>query len=196
MGLRFVLALASAAALIAGCAMPFVNTWLSPDWKGPPLRNVLVVGDAPSAVGRRAYEDAMSARLAKIGVRAEPSYRLIPGEKIDRETIARAVATGGQDGLIAARLVGVDQRERYVSTPVSGGYVGWRTWSGFYSTTTVRIDQVARIETQAWSLAGEGTMVWAGSSEKVNPRDVERLANSLADATVGELQKVGILPGD
>jgi len=194
MGLRCALVLVSAATLVAGCVSPFVNSWRSPDWKGPPLRNVLVVGDAPSEVGRRAYEDAMSARMAEIGVRAEPSYRLIPREALSREAVARAVATGGQDGLIAARLVGVDQRERYVSTPVYGGHAGWRTWGGFYS-TTVRIDQVMRIETQAWSLAGEGTMIWAGSSEKVNPRDVERLANSLADATVAELQKLAVLPG-
>jgi hypothetical protein len=196
MRLRQALRLVLAAAPIAGCVSPFTDVWQSPEWSGPPFRNVLVVGQARTEVGRRAYEDAVCARLAKIGVRAEPSYRLIHGEALDREAVARAVATGGQDGLITARLVGVEQRERYVSTPVSGGYAGWRTWGGFYSTTSVRIDQVARFETQAWSLAGEGTMVWAGSSQKVNPRDVERVAGSLADATVGTLQKAGVLPGE
>ncbi len=199
MRLRPVPGLVPAAILIAGCATPFVDTWRSPEWSGPPLRNVLVVGNAQSEVARRAYEDAMSARLAKIGVRAEPSYRLLPGERLEREAIARAVAAGGHDGLIAARLVGVDQRARYVPaspSPVATRHAGWRSWGGFHEPGSVRIDQVARIETQAWSLADEGTMVWAGSSEKVNPRDIPRVASSLADATVRTLQEAGVLPGE
>lgn len=197
MRLRPVLGLVPAAILIAGCATRFVDTWKSPEWSGPPLRNVLVVGNAQSEVARRAYEDAMSARLAEIGVRAEPSYRLLPGERLEREAIARAVATGGHDGLIAARLVGVDQRARYVSTgPVGGPYAGWRSWGGFTETGYVKVDQIARIETQVWSVAGEGTMIWGGSSETVNPREIPKLASSLADATVGALQKAGVLPGE
>jgi hypothetical protein len=198
MRLRRVLRRVGAAFLIAGCVSPFVDTWQDPGWKGPPLRNVLVVGNAQSEVGRRAYEDAMSARLAEIGVRAEPSYRIVPGDQLEREAIARAVAAGGHDGLIAARLVGVDQRATYVPGspgPVAARHSGWRAWGGFYQPGTVRIDQIMRIETQVWSLAGEGTMVWAGSSEKVNPRDVARVANSLSDATVTTLQKAGVLPG-
>jgi len=194
LGLATTVGLATTAALFAGCVSPFVDVWKSPDWSGPPFHSVLVVGQAPTEVGRRAYEDAMCARLAQIGVRAEPSYRLIHGELLDRDSVARVVKSGGQDGIITARLVGVNQQERYVSTPVAGGWTGWRTWGGFYQTTSVRIDQVARFETQAWSVAGEGNMVWAGSSEKVNPRDVLRVANSLADSTIAALQKAGVLP--
>jgi hypothetical protein len=199
MRVRQALLRVGAGVLIAGCVSPFVDTWQDPGWKGPPLRNVLVVGNAQSEVGRRAYEDAMSARLAEIGVRAEPSYRLVPGESLEREAIGRAVAAGGHDGLIGARLVGVDQRATYVPgspAPVAARHSGWRSWDGFYQPGRVRIDQVMRIETQAWSLAGEGTLVWAGSSEKVNPRDIPRVARSLADGTVTTLQKAGVLPGD
>ena len=139
----------------------------------------------------------MSARLAKIGVRAEPSYRVAPGEILEREAIARSVAAGGHDGLITAHLIGVDQRATYVPTgPVAGPYVGWRAWGGFYEPGYVRVDQIARIETQVWALAGRGTMIWAGASETVNPREIQSLASSLADATVTELQKAGVLPRD
>jgi hypothetical protein len=191
-----VLVLVSAAALV-GCAGRFVNTWLSPDWQGPPLRSVLVVGKAPDAASRRTYEDAMSERLAAIGVRAEPSHRQVPDDAITAEAIARAVEAGGHDGLIAARLVGVDERTRYV--PGRPGSVtvrhGWQRWDGFQP-GSLRIDRVARIETQVWSLAGEGMLIWAGSSEEVNPRAIPSVARSLADATVGELQDLGVLPRD
>src|SRR5262245_43601683 len=162
MGSSRVLSVATAALLLLpGCATPFTDTWMDPAWKGPPLRSVLVVGETRTEVGRRAYEDAMCERLARIGVRCEPSYRMIA--VLGQDEVARSVASGGEDGLILARLVGVEQREQLVSTPMSGGHVGWRTWSGFYSQTTVRINQVARIETQVWSVAGEGSMIWAGT---------------------------------
>jgi len=174
-----------------------VNVWKSPEWSGPPLRSVLVLGNTPDPVARRSYEDAMSASLAKIGVRAESSYRQLPGARLERDEVARAVAAGGHDGLIAARLLGVDQRESYVpGDPVGypGPYVGWRRWGGFYEPGYVKVDQIARIETQVWSLEGDGTMIWAGSSETVNPREIPDLASSLADETVETLQKSGILP--
>jgi hypothetical protein len=197
MRLRAALALATTAILFAGCATRFVNVWKSPTWNGPPLRSVLVVGNTPDAVARRSYEDAMCASLAKIGVRAESSYRQTPGEVIDRESIARAVVEGGLDGLVAARLLGVDQRETYVpgsSGSYPGPYVGWRRWGGFNDPGYVKVDQVARIETQVWALEGQGTMIWAGSSETVNPRQIPNLASSLAAETVSTLQKAGVLP--
>jgi hypothetical protein len=198
MRLRTVLVLATTAALVAGCATRFVNVWKSPTWNGPPLRSVLVVGNTPDPLARRSYEDAMSASLAKIGVQAESSYRQTPGEVLEREAIARAVVAGGHDGLIGARLLGVDQRETYVPGGSGGSYpgpyVGWRRWNGFSEPGYVKVDQIARIETQVWTLEGHGTMVWAGSSETVNPREIPNLASSLADETVSTLQKAGILP--
>ena len=195
MPLRSAIALATSAALLLGCATRFVNVWTDPEWSGPPLRNVLVVGNTRDAAARRSYEDAMRLGLAKIGVRADASYRALPGELVDRDTVAQAVAAGAHDGLIAARLLAVEQRETYVpGGPGPGAYVGWRRWGGFYEPGYVRVDEVARIETQVWSLAGDGTMIWAGSSETLNPREIPDLADSLADETVETLQQAGILP--
>lgn len=197
MRLRSALALLTSTLLLGGCATSFVDVWKSPDWSGRPLRSVLVLGSTQNTVARRSYEDAMVARLEEIGVRAEASYRRLPGPGLEREQVASAVAAGGHDGLIGAVLVGVDQRETYVpGGPVAypGPYVGWRRWGGFTEPGTVRVDQIARIETQVWSVEGRGTLIWAGSSEKVNPRRIPELASSLASETVEALQKSGILP--
>jgi hypothetical protein len=189
------------AVALASCRSPFTNVWEDPDWQGPPLRHVLVVGKDADAATRRAYEDALSARLEAIGIEAEPSYRTVPDDQITPDAIGRGIAAGGQDGLIGARLVGVDERARYLpgvrrSTVGTTRHTGWRTWDGFAEPGTWRIDRIARIETQVWVLAGEGTMIWAGSSEAVNPRDIPAVAGRLADDTVSALQKAGILSGD
>lgn len=194
---RALLLLVTALAL-ASCRSPFTNVWADPDWKGEPLRRILVVGKEADAATRRAYEDAMVARLKEIGVEAEPSYRSVPDDEITPDLVARAIAAGKQDGMLAARLVGVDERARYLPGATrstrGGGGPGWRGWHGFSEPGTWRIDRVARIETQVWSLAGEGTLVWAGMSETVNPRDIPAVAATLADRTVTTLQSAGILP--
>lgn len=194
------LLLALAALALASCRSPFSNVWEDPEWKGAPRRNVLVIGKEADAATRRAYEDAVVARLAGIGVKAEASHRTVPDDQITPDAIARVVAAGGQDGLIAARLVGVDERARYLPgasrSTVRGRHVGWRTWDGFGQPGTWRIDRIARIETQVWSLEGEGNLIWAGMSESVNPRDIPRVAASLAEDTVTTLQSAGVLPSE
>ena len=121
--------------------------------------------------------------------------RAVPDE-ITPDAIARAIADGKHDGLIAARLIGVDERVRYMPSSrraqMGPGRHGWRTWDGF-EPGTWSIDRVARIETQVWSLAGEGTMIWAGTSDQVNPRNLSNVVQGLADRTVTTLQNVGIL---
>lgn len=194
------LALCALGLALAGCRSPFSNVWEDPEWTGGALRNVIVVGNEVEAATRRAYEDALVARLTEIGVKAEASHRSVPDGQITPDAIARAIAAGGQDGMIAARLVGVDERARYLPGAsrgtMRGRNVGWRTWDGFSQPGTWRIDRVARIETQVWSLAGEGQLVWAGSTETVNPRDISAEAASLADRTVRTLQSAGVLPGE
>ena len=196
---RALLLVVSALAL-ASCRSPFTNVWADPDWKGGPLRRVLVVAKEVDAATRRAYEDAMVARLEQIGVEAEASYRSVPDDQITPDVVAHAIAAGKEDGMIAARLVGVDERARYLPGatrgPARGVTGGWRTWHGFQDPGTWRIDRVARIETQVWSLEGEGSLIWAGMSESVNPRDIPGIAATLADRTVTTLQREGILPSE
>ena len=153
---------------LASCRSPFSNVWEDPDWKGAPLQNVLVLGKDADAATRRAYEDAMVARLQSSGIQAAASHRSVP-EPITPDAVTRAVAAGRHDGLIAARLIGVDERVRYMPSAqraqMGPSRHGWRTWDGF-APGNWSIDRVARIETQVWSLEGEGTLIWAGSSER------------------------------
>jgi hypothetical protein len=186
---------------LASCRSPFTNVWEDPGWQGEPLRKVLVIGKQVDAATRRAYEDALSAQLFAIGIQAEPSHRSVPDDSLGPEAIERALAAGGHDGLIAARLIGVDERARYLpgvqrSPAGRGSAAGWRSWHGFSQPGTWRVDRIARIETQVWSLAGESQLIWAGSSETVNPRDVPGVARRLAEQTVSTLQRAGILPAE
>jgi hypothetical protein len=195
---RRALLLVVAATALASCRSAFTNVWEDPDWKGAPLRNVLVIGKEVDAATRRAYEDAMTERLVAIGIQAEPSYRTVPDEQLTPDAIARTIALGGQDGLITARLIDVDERMQHLPGVRRSSMGRWRSWHGFDDPGTWRIDRVARIETQVWTLAAddESSMIWAGSSERVNPRDIPSLARSLAQQTVSALQSVGILPAE
>lgn len=184
---------------LAGCASPFTGVWQDPDWKGQPLQRVLVVGKTADASSRRIFEDELTAQLEAIGVHAEPSHRRVPDDAITAEAISAAIAAGGQDGMIAGRLIGVEERARYVPGAMRSGpsrtQLGWRSWGGFSEPGTWRIDRVAQIETQAWSFADEGTLIWSATSESVNPRDVATLSRRLSEDIVNALKKAGVLVG-
>ncbi len=195
--------LVAGATLLTGCASSskFVNMWKSPDFTGT-LSNVMVIGVGRDNLLRRGYEDSMVREMAAIGVKATASYSILPDEKIEKDAILRAVSEGKYDGVIAARLVSVDEKETYVPgyvTTYPGYYGPWGGWyGGWYGTTYspgyMTSDTIARLETQVWDVRGEGKMVWAGMSESVNPQEAKNIAGEVAAITVETLQKAGILP--
>lgn len=196
--------LAAAAALLAGCASTseFVNMWKEPSFSGQTLSNVLVVGAGRDMLLRRGYEDAMVRELAAIGVKGTSSYTILPDEKIEKDAIVRAISEGRYDGVIAARLVAMDEKTSYVPGYVStypGYYGGWGGWYGgwygaTYSPGYMTTDTIARLETQVWDVRGEGKLIWAGMSESVNPQEAKNIMDEVAELTVSTLQRAGILP--
>ena len=203
--IRIIAFCAAAAAVLVGCATPseFVNMWKSPNFAGPTLSNVLVVFASKEPVYRRAYEDAMALQLRAIGIKAVQSYTVLPNDQIDKEAIVKLVKEAGFNGVIAARLSGVNQQQSYVpgyttAMPYYGG--GWGGWyggwygaayePGYMVTTTI-----ARVETQVWQVAPpEPSMIWTGMSETVDPQQTKNVAGEIAGVTIATLQKAGVLP--
>src|ERR1700741_2603563 len=72
-------ALASMAFLVAACASTTLsNSWSNPDYKGPPLKKVMVVGVSNQPALRRTFEDEFVKELKAAGVDAVASYNFIP----------------------------------------------------------------------------------------------------------------------
>lgn len=92
------------ALVTAGCASTtLTNSWRSPDYSGT-MTSLVVVGVSKQASVRRVFEDEFAAQLRSQGVRAMPSYTLVPEDgPIDKEILRSAVDSTNADAVIITR---------------------------------------------------------------------------------------------
>ena len=190
--------LALLALLAGGCSSTVLrDSWREPQFAGPPLRNVLVIGVARSPSNRRVFEDGFAQALRAQGVAATASYTLLPEEgAIGNERIKQAVAQSGADAVMITRVLRVQRNVQvtpgYVVPGYAMGYYGWYTTA--YTTVPPSIDQyeVITIESTLWSMQPE-RMVWSGTSESTDVKDVTTLTGELASVLIGKMKDDKIL---
>ena len=130
-----VIAVAALALILAGCATStqFNAQWLNPEAGARlPVRNVLVIGISRDTTARHMYEDAMVAQLGARGVKAQPSYRALPGDgPAPQAAIEKAVKDVGADAVLISRTVSVTNEVHVSPGWVAGPPFGFG-WGGFY----------------------------------------------------------------
>jgi hypothetical protein len=186
--------------LLAACASTSLETtWKSPDWAGPPLRRLLVVGVSQQPTVRRAFEDGFAARLGERGVSAVASYTFVPeAAEIGREALERAVAQADADGVIVTSLVKRETRTEVTpgytpGPPIDGYYGGYSVaWSMHYEPPTVVQYDVVTLETQLFAVDG-ARLVWSGTTETFSPRDVAAETRGFADVIIRNLRDQGLI---
>jgi hypothetical protein len=69
----------------------------------------------------------------------------------------------------------------------------WRRgWGTVYESETVRTDTKVLVETRVYSIT-QDRLLWAGTSETLNPSKSDDVIRSLAEAVSSQLKKAGIL---
>lgn len=133
-----------AALLIGACASTsLVNQWKSPEFSGPPLRKVLVVGVTNQPSVRRVFEDEFAAALRVAGVQAVQSYTVIGQDgQAEQSVLEQAVGKAGADAVLVTRLVRREQQTQVTQgtyPPPAMGFYGWYSsaWVGYYEPPTV-----------------------------------------------------------
>jgi hypothetical protein len=196
---------AASVLLLAGCATApkIVNTWQDPQYQGEPFRNVLVVGLTEKETNRRIFEDTFASILRGQGVKAQASYTLLADHRgYEREVIEQVVADGEFDGIITARVVGMDRETSYTggyamaypSTAYYHDFYGFyhQAW-GFYSTPGhVYTYDVVRVETTLYE-TDDWDLVWTGMTETVDPGKIQNESAKLANVILGELKNRGLI---
>ncbi len=196
------------AILLAGCSpgARLSNAWLSPTYQGPPFHTILVVGETADGAMRRTFEDSFAAELNRRGVRAIPSYTVIPGNDAapTPQALRAAADRAGAEGVLTTRILRVEQKTETTpgfvrSVPVWGYPGGFYGYYGYYyrnvlvRTPTIRTYSVAQLETELWSLRGNNDLVWTADSEAVSPNDAARVGTRLAISVADDLQSAGLI---
>jgi hypothetical protein len=185
-----------ALAALAGCSnTELTRSWSPPDAEPLTFKKVIVIGIAKDPLACRAAEDAMVKEIHRAA--ATPAYRFISDAELrDTQKVRDRVVSGGFDGAITMRLVGVRQESGWIPDSPDysrfGGYHG-RSWSNAYDSGRTVVSNVIQIETNIYSVK-DWKLVWAGISETFDPATVELLVEDLAVQIVRDLRKKGLIP--
>ena len=178
---------------LVGCqSTTLKNSWRDPDYKGPPLKKIMVVGISKQAVNRRIFEDQFVAQLKAAGVEGVQSYLFIPQDgKADEGTVKEAVQKAGADGVLVTRLVRVDVNTQVTPAyPVGmgfyGGYAG--AWGGYYDPAMVTTTDTLVVETNLYGL-NDSVLLWSATTQTFAPTDLKTDIDAFAKVIIEQLKK-------
>jgi hypothetical protein len=188
-------ALTSIAFLLVACASTTLsNSWTSPDYKGPPVKKLLVVGVSNQPALRRNFEDEFVKDLKAAGVDAVASYNFIPeGGRAEETRVNQAVKEAGADGVLITRMVRVDVNTQithaYPPTMGMGYYGGYAgAYGGFYDPPMVTQTDTLVVETNLYGV-DESHLLWSGTTQTFAPTNLQQEMPGFAKIIIGELQK-------
>lgn len=199
------LALAFTALTIAACqSTTLENSWRDPQYKGPPLKKILVVGVANQATTRRTFEDEFVKQLAAGGVTGAQSYNYMPQSgQVDEATVKQALQRAGADGVLVTRFVRAQVNTEvdpgFVAGPgypagagmgFYGGYAG--AWGGYYEPATVTQTVTLVLETRLYAV-DDSTLLWSGTTDTFQPSDVQKDVAGFAEVIIAALKKQALI---
>jgi len=188
---------------VAGCQSTSIRSaWYDTNFRGGPMRKIVVVGSVDSVADGRVFEDIFAEKLRAAGVDGVAGHAVIADDaRAGDAEFAAAVAKSGAQGLLLVRLLRVDTRTQVTTTMVSGG-MGWGWgggWGSPFGRTMVPVQQVsqydlATVESKLFDVQTK-QLVWAATSTTLNPTSVARETPGFADVIIGQLAQRGIIQG-
>ncbi|RZT94961.1 hypothetical protein [Rivibacter subsaxonicus] len=195
-------AAATSLALLAGCASgPTLNSsWRDPEFKGPPLQKVLVIGVSRSETQRRIFEDGFAQGLRKAGSNGVASHPLLPESGVIPDArIQEAVKQAGADAVMTTRVLSREQRINVVpgapmmGPPMGRGFHGWygSAWMMAPPPDVIQYD-VVTIETTLWDVKRD-RVVWTATTQTTRVDNLPGQTEQLAALLVPKMKADGVL---
>jgi len=203
--MRRILVAAVMVAFAAGTVVygaKFKSTWKAPDvdrlnFAGKKVAAVVISEDQDLQISA---EEELARQLTAHGVQGVPSYRLVPREVLRDKAKAREwFQQSSTAGLVVIRVVSADKEISYTpdlwvtsmyASPWDYYAYGWSTAIGGINR---REDLVVTIETLVYNVP-LSKLIWAGVSEKTNPKGAQKLVKELIESVVSEMRKEGLVP--
>jgi hypothetical protein len=182
---------------LSGCvATTFTSTWKAPDAKAfaPAGKTIVAVFVSDNDSNRLAAEDALAKDLSARGAHGVPAYTLLPNEPLGNAEDDRArLKKAGANEIVVMQVVGADKRPY---TQVFGATSSTSYTPGSANLQAVssqqHYDTLVSVETTVYAL-DHNELIWSGTSRTTNPEDLANLVNEVADATVKEMLRQGLL---
>ena len=197
----FVSHLTAILVLLGACSSTMlVENWSDPDYQGPPLKKILVIGMIKSDAKRHAFEDEFSSLITQGNRKGIASHTLLPNlEKSgNKEQVLAAVEKAGADGVMIVTTHGLINQQRV--TPATFSYSPNAGMYGYYNTShavtynpgyTVT-DTLLRIDTKLFNVASE-KMIWSGKTESFNPTSSREVIGDLERLVIRDMRKSAVI---
>ncbi len=176
------------------------STKLAAEWSNPKtepfkLAKVLVATqNARSKADRILFEQTLARHLERYGkTDATSLFEVIPNfDAMTEEELEVTVKKGGFDSVLMIRLLSVTGKLTARTTDYGVGYSTW--YRSYWGTRNTEIteQQVISLETNLHVLP-DFDLAWTGTTESVDLRKPETLAEELGDVVVGRLRDRGFL---
>lgn len=199
---RLLLSLAAAVLLAACQSTSIQSAWYDTSYKGGTLSKIVVIASDGTTADSRVFEDIFVAKLNAAGVQAIPGYTTVPADARTAEgPFAAAIAATGANGVILVRLLRVDTKTQVSTVMMPGPVIGpWGGFygpgfyaGGFYPVPQVSQYEVASVETNVYYVPTK-TLIWAATTQTMNPTTVAQEAPNYADIIIGQLRARGLVP--
>jgi hypothetical protein len=193
-------AVAALIGLAACSATRLSDVWKDPGYGSGPFRQVAVFVLGTDEAVRRLAEDEFVRRLP-MSTRGIAGYGLVPdAEQGDLDKVRARLRAGGFDGVIVARLAGVEGTPTWAAGSIERVPVSYRTLGDYYVSTYqelqrpsyVRSATTVRVQTNVYAVASDA-LIWSAVSQTFNPDATRDVAGDVAKVVVERLQEAGIL---
>jgi len=192
---------ALACALLASCASTsLVSSERNPAYSGPALKRLMVVGATADPRARKAFEDEFVAKLAAAGVTAVPSYPMLSETGTSDPAELRKAAEGaGVDGVLAARLVRVEESEAALQAQAYNFVDRSAAFYGYYSADAGSFDATLASETSTITIhfdlysVAASRLAWSGKATTFASTDAKQVAAGLAYTLIPALKQQKLL---
>ena len=182
-----------------GPSTKIVKTWMEPGASVAQNteNKTLAIAMVKDETSRRVIEDQLVKRL---NGKAVSSYTIITPELLKEATeatIKQKLTEGQFSHVLLMRLADVEKETSYVPGTTTGFYGGYGRYYGYgagmysspgYYTT----DKNYFVETTVYSVNPD-KLIWTGTTKTVNPSNIEKTVNEIADVVSDKMKKDGFL---
>lgn len=192
-----------AMATLAACSSTSLKeAWTDPEYKGQPLKRVLVIGVTENVRNRRAFEDAMVSAFRGRGVEAISSATISPPSmEIDEDMLRAKVKELNADAVLVTRMVGVEKETIY--TPGTSTYTRaprYYSFHDYYSTAYqavyepgyIREYDVVKLESNLYE-SREEKLIWSVASSSFAPQSAQEVINELSKIIIEDMARNGLV---
>jgi len=193
---RLAIGVLLAVSLLSACSMTRVKTtWKAPGVSTIQLNKVVAFVVIKSEAIRGNGEHQLCERIKSVP--CTPAFAVVAdADRGNVEKMAQQVDAAGFDGAVVLRYAGRRTEQTYVPPAPAPlwGYYGYG-WGMAYDPGYVRQDELVDVETAVYSVK-DRKLLWAGTTESMNPRDVRRTVDEIVAAVAAEMRKEGLIPSD